>query len=244
MRVLTATIAVFLTCAGAASANPARYADFNPCLSSTGHPVSERLVICSETVAAQTSPKVQVEARMERGKLYMSIADWRRALADFLEVVHRAPSFAPGYAALAQARAADGNIAGAIKEYDEAIKLEPQNANFWAGRCWMQARLGRNLGAGLSDCEQGLSLNPDAYNARGARAFIHLLQRDYGAAISDFDAELVSAVSDVGARAYALYGRGIAKLLEGHDEGRSDLNDAQRIDPTIGDQFRTWGFGP
>src|SRR5205085_2867895 len=113
------------------------------------------------------------------------------------------------------ARAADGNIAGAVTEYSSAVKLEPQNANYLARRCWMQARLGRNLAAALTDCEHSLALDPGAYYARGVRAFIRLLQRDYPAAIADFDGELAMIASDVGAQAYALYGRGIAKIMAG-----------------------------
>jgi hypothetical protein len=72
-----------------------------------------------------------------------------------------------------------------------------------------------------------------------------LLQRDYASAIADFDGELTMAAADAGARAYALYGRGIAKLEGGHiDSGRADLAHARRIDPTIGAQFRAWGLGP
>ena len=244
MRVLTAVIAGLLSCAGAANANPVQ-GDENPCIASAGQSLSQRLIVCSETIASQTTLQVHIDARMERAKLYMSIPDRRRALLDYAEVVRRSPKFAQGYAALAEARAADGNIPGAIKEYDQALKLEPTNAAFWAGRCWMQARLGHDLSAALADCEHGIGLDPTAHYAHGTRAFVHLLQRDYQAAVVDFDGELaLAAVADVGAQAYALYGRGIAKLLEGRDDGRTDLAHARSMDPTIGDQFRTWGFGP
>jgi Tfp pilus assembly protein PilF len=245
MRFVVAAAAAFFLCAGAASANPVLSGDENPCVASEGRAMSERLIVCSETIAAQTPLSTHIEARMARAKLYMSVRDWRRALIDYAEVVRRAPKYAPGYAALAEARAADGNIAGAVIEYSQAIKLEPQNASYFARRCWMQARLARDLAAAMGDCERSLALDPAAYYARGARAFIHLLQRDYPAAIADFDGELAMIASDMGAQAYALYGRGIAKIMAGNgDLGRTDLAFAQRIDPTIGDQFRTWGFGP
>src|SRR5690242_4796226 len=182
MRFVVAAAAAFFLCAGAASANPVQSGEFNPCLTSEGRPMSERLIICSETIAAQTSLTTHIDARMARAKLYMSVRDWRRAIIDYSEVVQRAPKYAPGYAALAEVRAADGNLAGAVTEYGRAIKLEPQNASYFARRCWMQARLGRDFAAATGDCEQSLALDPGAYYARGARAFIHLLQRDYPAA--------------------------------------------------------------
>jgi tetratricopeptide (TPR) repeat protein len=245
MRFVIAATAAFFLCAGAASANPVQSTEANPCVASEGRPLPERLIICSETIAAQTTLTTHIDARMSRAKLYGSVRDWRRAIDDYSEVVRRAPKYAPGYAALAEVRAADGNIAGAVTEYGQAIKLEPQNANYFARRCWMRARLGRDFAAAMDDCEHSLALDPGAYYARGAQAFVHLLQRDYPAAIADFDGELAMIASDMGAQAYALYGRGVAKIMAGHgDNGRADLAFAQRIDPTIGDQFRTWGFGP
>jgi Tfp pilus assembly protein PilF len=243
MRFVMAAFAAFFMCAGAASANPVlATSNTNPCLSSSGRALSERLIVCSETIASQTTLNVHIDARMERAKLYMDAAEWRRAIADYSEVVRRAPKFAPAYAALAEARAADENIPGAVTEYGRAIKLDPGNANYWAGRCWMSARL-RDLAAALDDCEHALALQPDAHYARGARAFTHLLRRDYAAAIADFDAELVQVVSDR-ARAYALYGRGVARLLAGNAAGAQDMRGAERIDPTIAHQFETWGFMP
>jgi len=245
MRVFTVALAAFFLCAGAASANPvAVTTDTNPCLLSRGQPSSLRLIACSETIAAQTPVAVHIDARMERAKLYMGARDWRRALADYSEVVRRSPKYAAGYAALAGARAADGNIPGAIVEYGRAIKLEPANASHWAGRCWMQARL-RDLAAALNDCERALELEPDAIYALGARAFIYLLRHDYASAIADFDTELELTSADDAAHAYALYGRGLAKFsAKSSDDGRTDLACALRIDPTIGTQFKTWGFGP
>ncbi|MBI1213862.1 MAG: hypothetical protein GC190_20565 [Alphaproteobacteria bacterium] len=242
MRVLTATIAAFFVCGGIAAANPLQDGEINPCLASADRPYSEHMIACNETIAAQTPLKTHIDARMERAKLYMSVGNWRRALADYMEVVRRDPTYAPGYAALAEARAFGGNMAGAIAEYSRAIKIEPTNASFWIRRCWMQARLGRDMPAAASDCEHGLALDPTAYAGRGVQAFIHLLQHNYQAAITEFDGELTLAATDLRARAYALYGRGIAKLSAGRDDGHADLASAQRLDPTIGDQYRTWGF--
>jgi tetratricopeptide (TPR) repeat protein len=244
MRIVPAAIAAFFLCAGAAAANPAvATTDNNPCQASAGRPFSERMIACNETIASQTSLAIHIDACMERARLYMNSGDWRRALADYAEVVQRDPKYAAVYAALAEARAYSGNIAGAIEEYGRALALEPATGDFWAGRCWMRARLGRDLNDALDDCQHGLLLQPNAYQMFGARAFAYLARSDYQLAIADFDTELGLAASEAKARAYALYGRGLAKLRSGNrDSGRSDLTSAQLLDPTIADQFRSWGF--
>ena len=142
---------------------------------------------------------------------------------------------------MSASRAGNGDLPGAVTEYGRAIALEPGNAGYWARRCWMQARLGRDLDAALDDCQRALALQPDGEHLMGARGFVYLVRKDYAAAIADYDAELRLVPPD----AYAFFGRGLAKMrLGASGPGRADLATAAAIDPTVAAAFASWGFRP
>src|SRR5438067_11381006 len=68
------------------------------------------------------------------------------------------------------ARSAVGDNQGAIGEFDQALRIEPNNADAYLGRGAARAALGDNPGA-LADFDQAIRLNPnegEAYLARGA----------------------------------------------------------------------------
>jgi hypothetical protein len=49
------------------------------------------------------------------------------------------------------------NCVPAINDYDQAIKLQPQNPSSWNSRCWLRALAGQ-LDQALKDCDESLRL--------------------------------------------------------------------------------------
>jgi len=70
---------------------------------------------------------------------------------------------------------------------------------------------------------------------------LELRQASYDKAISDFDAALKTIPKD----AYALYGRGVAKMRKNKTaEGEADIAEAVKIWPHIAEPFSTHGLAP
>ena len=125
----------------------------------------------------------------------------------------------------------------AARDYDEAVRLEPNRASGWAGRCWTRAVLG-SLPEALDDCKRALHQVPGDAAAHDSLGLIHLKMDQVGAAIDDFS----SALRFDPKLASALYGRGLAKLKNGDAAGsKADISAAKTIRAEIGDDFTRYG---
>jgi Flp pilus assembly protein TadD len=70
---------------------------------------------------------------------------------------------------------------------------------------------------------------------------VYLRQGQYDKAIADYDGALRSQPKD----ASSLYGRGVARLHQGHSaQGNADLAAAAALQPQIGAQMSQHGIGP
>jgi Caspase domain/Tetratricopeptide repeat len=136
---------------------------------------------------------------------------------------------------LGVSHAKDGEYQLAIKDFDEAIRLDPQHAEALNNRCWVRAVIGQ-LQDAMNDCNEALRLgNRYALDSRG---LVELKLGLFKNAISDYDAALVLDSK----QASSLYGRGIAKLRSGNDSGNGDISAAKLIKPTIADEFAGYGI--
>jgi tetratricopeptide (TPR) repeat protein len=78
----------------------------------------------------------------------------------------------------ATSRQLTNDFEGAVRDYGEAIEIDPERANAYNGRCWAYAMLRRPEDA-LADCEESLRLDPDDPYALDSRALVHwLMSRD------------------------------------------------------------------
>ena len=90
--------------------------------------------------------------------------------------------------------------------------------------------------ATLADCDAAIRTNPGlaAYERRG---YLHLMRRDLDNAIADFSA----AIGIDGARAFSLYGRGMARLISGDAAGQNEMEAAIMLQRDIGEEFKAYG---
>ena len=100
-----------------------------------------------------------------------------------------------------------GDFARASADYGEVTRLQPNNADAWAARCWVRAAGGREVQQALTDCDESLKLKADAPDVLDTRGFVNLRLGKKDDAIKDYDAALKLDPKLPG----ALYGRGVAK---------------------------------
>lgn len=127
----------------------------------------------------------------------------------------------------------------ALADYDMAIKLEPGMGRAYNNRCLIRAITGKDLVAGLQDCDTAQKLMPLNLDVRDTRGFIYLKLGDPRLAVKVYDDAL-----DVDPnRPLALYGRGIARSMIGETrEADADKAAALTLDPEVAEQFAPFGL--
>ena len=123
----------------------------------------------------------------------------------------------------------------AAKDFDEAIRLDPKDAEALNNRCWIRAALG-DLKRALSDCNEALRLKPDLFDALDSRGLVSLKLGNSADAIRDYSESLQINPRSVS----SLFGRGIARKRGGGD-GTFDLELAKSMDQGIGREFAGYG---
>jgi hypothetical protein len=125
----------------------------------------------------------------------------------------------------------------AISDFDEAIRLKPDDPEALNNRCWARIMLGDTTKA-LQDCNEALKLRPAYGDALDSRGLINLKICHNTEALSDYD----SAVRYNPRQASSLFGRGVAKLRTGNTAGgNDDIVAAKAIAPSIAEEFKEYG---
>jgi tetratricopeptide (TPR) repeat protein len=173
------------------------------------------------------------------------------AVAAFIFIGTAAPSVAATqsncnqHASLAQAAEAQGDMAAALREYNEALRCEPNALNVRFQRAFVRYSLGDTKGA-LKDINIVRKTNPAALNSYGNIAMMEAEVGDHKAALMDYTLELAVSSSDPDSqqRSFWLWQRAITKLQLHDKQGAiRDLddallvNDAEQFVPAIS-EFR------
>jgi tetratricopeptide (TPR) repeat protein/predicted aspartyl protease len=121
----------------------------------------------------------------------------------------------------------------AVDQYDlwlEKHTSDARSADARAGRGRARALLNRDLDDALSDCDRAVRARPEAPFFHDSRGLVYLRMGKYDKAVDDYDAALRMQPRN----AWALYGRGIARLHEAMEtEGRADIAAARMSAPAI-----------
>lgn len=136
----------------------------------------------------------------------------------------------------------------AIKEYDQAIALDPKSANAYNVRCWARALQDLDLDAARADCDQALALWPGSAHILDSRGLVGIKQERFSDAWADYAAAVragLESFPEDAAIASFFYGRGIAALRLGQvDEGNADLAKATGLDSNIAKAYAGYGVTP
>jgi tetratricopeptide (TPR) repeat protein len=126
----------------------------------------------------------------------------------------------------------------AIQDYDQAIRLKPDDADAFNSRCYARATINQ-LDAALADCNRSLALRPNDAATLDSGGFNYLKMGRLDAAIADYNAALRLDPK----KAHALYGRGIAWRRKG-DEARAaaDIAAAKAIQADIAEELARRGL--
>jgi tetratricopeptide (TPR) repeat protein len=107
--------------------------------------------------------------------------------------------------------------------------------------CWNMATAGVALDTALSACDAALAQLPNSAEALDSRAFVLLRLGRYPDAIAAYDAALKAA----GDRDASLYGRGVAKDLQGGAlAGEADIKSALALNAHVVITFADYGVKP
>jgi tetratricopeptide (TPR) repeat protein len=127
------------------------------------------------------------------------------------------------------AYAQKGQLETAIKDFDEAIKLDPNQGSAYNNRCFNRAVMGQTVKA-LQDCNKSLALRPNHASTLDSRGYTYLRLGQYDLAIKDYTAALKLRPKF----ADALFGRGVCYKKKGNaKQAEADLEAARALDPKI-----------
>ena len=90
----------------------------------------------------------------------------------------------------------------------------------------------------LADCNQALRLTPNNAATLDSRAFVFLKMAQFDAAVSDYEAALRINPE----AAFALYGRGLARLKNEDPAGAADIAAAKALQPDIAEEYARYGM--
>lgn len=179
------------------------------------------------------------QALANRAALLSEEGRYDQAIADLDESIKADSDNPVAYYNRGYARFARHQYDEALADYDKAIKLEPAMGRAYNNRCLIRAITGKDLVAGLQDCDTAQKLMPLNLDVRDTRGFIYLKLGDPRLALKEYNDAL-----DVDPnRPLALYGRGIARLMIGETrEGEGDKAAAVTLDPEVAQQFAPFGL--
>jgi tetratricopeptide (TPR) repeat protein len=121
----------------------------------------------------------------------------------------------------------------AIQDYNEAIRLNPNDAYAYGGRATAYGIKG-DFDRVIQDCDDAIRLNPNVAMAYVDRGVAYASKGDYDRAIQDYDDAI--RLSPNGALAY--YSRGNAYIEMGdYNRAIHDLNEATRLSPKSTDAY-------
>jgi tetratricopeptide (TPR) repeat protein len=136
------------------------------------------------------------------------------------------------------ARAEEGDPAGAIPDYDQAIQLDPEDAIAYNSRGLAYYDL-QDYQHAIADYDQAIQLNPEDATAFYNRALAYYNLQDYQRAIADYDQAIQINPED----ATAYNNRGLAYYnLQDYQRAIADYDQAIQINPEYAKAFHNRGL--
>jgi tetratricopeptide (TPR) repeat protein len=135
--------------------------------------------------AIRLSPNL-ARAFNSRGNTYASKGDFERAFADFDQVIRLEPN-PVAYAQRCLSRAVLGQLQEALVDCNEAIKLQPSNAQPWGTRGFVNFKLGQ-FDSAIADYDAALRIDPKRAASLYGRGMAKQRKGDVGAGSADIAA--------------------------------------------------------
>ncbi len=216
--------------------------------------------------AIRLHPKY-VNAFSNRCFVYNTMGLYDRAIEDCNNaIVLSSRTKAKAFVGLANAYSQKRDHDQAMKNYDEAIGLDPNNISAIIGQGKVYLHMGNDTLA-LAKFDEAVDLQPTDPTALNNRCWGRAIAGQVEQALKDCNDAISFAPTDAAAydsraftylksgnlknsiddyskalfldpdRAYSYYGRGCARLMSGDSQGADDIKHATDITPTIADDF-------
>jgi tetratricopeptide (TPR) repeat protein len=210
--------------------------------------------VAKYAVTEQTKPQTATEY-LSKGIMYAMQGEYGKAIAEFDEALKINPNLVGAYVLRARALYASvsevigmrvnfsgidtvstgGSVSAeqrrifeqAIKDYTQALRLDPNNASIYRDRSIVYSNMG-DYDRAIADHNQGIRLNPnyaDAYNNRG---ILYTEMGEYENAIKDFDQAIL--LKPYYALAYTNRGN-VYQIKRDYDHAIMDYNQAIQLEP-------------
>jgi len=185
-----------------------------------------------------------ISALLSRAQLRINMRNVPEARADLEAIDHLAAKQADVRYEIAFAYDRAGLLPAAIAQLDLWIASHAEDSRVVSAltdRCKARGLLGQDLPAALKDCNAAYSRSDAQSGAAvlGIRALVKLRLGDFDKAISDYNGALKIQPKN----AWALYGRGLAKLKKNNrGEGEADIAAAVALAPGVAESYKRMGL--
>ncbi len=176
-------------------------------------------------------------AHLLRGDIAMRRGDYQAAIAAYDEALQRNSRLALALAHRGRARQRLEDNAGALDDFDAALRIDTSLVDARAGRCWLSLLRNEEISRARTDAEAAVAADPQNVEAQICRGILQLRGQEWDGARASFDAALAIEPGNP----TALFGRGVARRRGGDGEGREDMNRARDFDRHIGERFDDLG---
>lgn len=181
-----------------------------------------------------------------RGAIYLEQGHFALARLDLDKALTLEPANAVGLEQRMLLGMKTGNFRAALDDADALAATDPHSAEYQNLRCWTRVIPRAQLDVARKACDRAIELSGGEARYYDSRGLLNLKERQYAAALADYDAALSKAAeSKNDETADALLGRGLAlRKLKRKAEARESIAAAIAKDPGIMDMFRRYGYNP
>ncbi len=191
---------------------------------------------------AQGVDNKQEEVFFERGKVYVELGEYEKALNDFATVAELNPKRADVHDLRAQiylnSKRGSGSVDSALIEATKALEQEPKNVTYLNHRAAVYIRKQKYEEA-EKDLNDALEIDPKNLEAINTFGALHRQQKRYEEAVADYDKAIKLVPTDAlsyNNRGLAYYGkRDRAKAL-------ADFKKALELNPNLADAHNNYAW--
>lgn len=177
------------------------------------------------------------QAHLMRGDINLQRGDFQAAIAAYDAALQRNNRLALAYAQRGLAKQRLQDNAGALSDFDDALRIDSSLVEARSGRCWLSLLQNQDLGRARTDAETAAAADPRDVQAQICRGVLQLRSEEWAGALTSFQAALDVEPGNP----TALFGRGVARRRGGDGDGREDMNRARDFDGHIGEHFDDLG---
>ncbi len=205
--------------------------------------IANTQVVNAQATATQIPPTLTQAAIVQEivtdfSNIMFQVDNPEAQLAQFNKIVEKYPDQATAYEARGAYYDKKGDVDLAIKDYSQALILNPQNSDVYALRASLFAGKGDFDGA-IADYNQAIALDLKNSNAYANRGNTRNIMGDYEEALADVNQAIAL---DPQIAAYYVYRGGILDNMGDFQSAIADFNQAITLDPQSAEAYGGRGY--